>query len=115
MKTALLRWLLTALAIWIVSQIVPGFTVDGLGSALIAAIVIGFINATLGFFLKLVTLPFAILTLGLIWLVINALMILLASGLIPGFHIDGFWAAFLGGIVLSIVNMVLQPLAKAGD
>lgn len=110
----LLRWVLTALAIGLVAQIVPGFEVDGAQAALIAALVIGFINATLGFALKIVTFPLTLLTLGLFWLVINALMIWLAAQLLDGFHVDGFLAAFLGGIVLSLANMVLQPLAKLG-
>jgi putative membrane protein len=115
MKHALLRWVLTAFAIWIVSQIVPGFVIDGAMAALFAAIVIGFVNGTLGFVLKIVTFPLSILTLGLFWLVINALMIWLASAISFGFHIETFWAAFFGAIVLSLVNMVLQPLAKIGD
>lgn len=111
MKKALLYWILSALAVWIVSQIVPGFTVDGAMSALIAAVVIGLISCTLGTVLKLVTFPFAILTLGLFWLVINALMLMLASYLLPGFQVDGFLSAFIGSIVLSLVNMVMRAIA----
>lgn len=112
MAQALLRWILSAVAIIIVSQIIPGFVVDGLLSALIAAVVIGFINATVGFVLKIVTLPLTILTLGLFWLVINAVMIQLASLFIPGFTIESFAAAFFGGIVLGLINMLLKPLAS---
>ena len=111
MKKALLYWILSALAVWIVSQIVPGFTVDGAMSALVAAVVIGLISCTLGAVLKLVTFPFAILTLGLFWLVINALMLMLASYLLPGFEVDGFISAFIGSIVLSLVNMVMRAIA----
>jgi putative membrane protein len=106
----LIHWVLTALAIWIVSRLVPGFEVNGAMSALIAAVVIGFVNATLGLFLKIVTFPLTVLTLGIFWLVINALMIKLASAIVPGFHVLGFWAAFWGGIVLSLVNMALKWL-----
>lgn len=112
MKQVLLSWVLSALAIWIVSQIVPGFVVSGALSALIAAVVIGFVNGTLGLVVKIMTFPLTILTLGLFWLVINALMIQIASLFIPGFHIESFGAAFLGGIVLSLINLVLKPLAK---
>ncbi len=111
MKKALLHWLLSALAVWVVSQIVPGIAVADAMSALIAALVIGFISGTLGAVLKLVTLPFAILTLGVFWLVINALMLMLASYFLAGFHVDGFISAFIGSIVLSLVNMVLRMLA----
>lgn len=111
MLRALLNWILSALAVWIVSRIVPGFQVSGFGSALIAALVIGFVSATLGFVLKVVTFPLAILTLGLFWLVINAVMLELASVLVPGFHILGFGAAFWGSIVLSLVNMVFRAVS----
>lgn len=106
----LLQWVLTALAIWIVSRLVPGFSVTGAFSALIAAVVIGFINATLGLFLKIVTFPLTILTFGLFWLIINAIVIKLASAIVPGFHVYGFAAAFWGAIVLSLVNMALKWL-----
>lgn len=106
----LLHWVLSALAIWIVSRLVPGFTVSGPLAALIAAVVIGFINATVGLFLKIVTFPLTLLTLGIFWLVINAGMIMLASAIVPGFRVDTFGAAFWGAIVLSLVNMALKWL-----
>src|SRR5882724_9893964 len=71
----LLNWALSALAVWIVARLVPGFHVSGPLAALIAALVIGFVNATLGVFLKIVAFPLVLLTLGLFWLVINAAMI----------------------------------------
>jgi putative membrane protein len=104
----LIHWLLSALAIWIVARLVPGFSVSGPMAALIAAVVIGFVNATLGLFLKIITFPLTILTLGLFWLIINAAMIKLASAIVPGFHVDTFAAAFWGAIVLALVNMVLK-------
>jgi putative membrane protein len=106
----LLHWLLSALSVWIVSRLVPGFAVSGPMAALIAAVVIGFVNATLGLFLKIVTFPLTIVTLGLFWLVINAVVIKLASAIVPGFHVETFAAAFWGAIVLSLVNMALKWL-----
>lgn len=106
----LIHWVLTALAIWIVSRLVPGFGVSGPIAALIAAVVIGFVNATLGLFLKIITFPLTILTLGIFWLIINALMIMLAAAIVPGFHVNSLWTAFWGGIVLSLVNMALKWL-----
>ena len=106
----LLHWVLSALAIWIVSRLVPGFIVSGAASALIAALVIGLVNATVGIFVKLITFPLTVLTLGLFWFVINAAMIELASAFVPGFRIQSFASAFWGGIVLSIVNMLLKWL-----
>ncbi len=110
----LLNWALSALAVWIVANIIPGFHVSGWVAALIAALVIGFVNATLGIFLKIVTFPLTLLTLGIFWLVINAAMIELASAIVPGFRVDTFGAAFWGAIVLSLVNMVLRWLAGTG-
>jgi len=111
----LINWILSALALWIVSHVVSGFRVSGPIAALIAALLIGFVNATLGVFLKIVTLPLTLLTLGIFWLVINAAMIELASALMPGhFHVDTFGAAFWGAIVLSLVNMLLRWLAGTG-
>jgi putative membrane protein len=106
----LVHWVVTALAVWITSRVVPGFYVDGAAAALIAAVVIGLVNATLGLFLKVITFPLTILTLGIFWLVINALMLELASLIVPGFHIRSFVAAFWGGIVLTVVNMFLKWL-----
>lgn len=106
----LLHWLLSALAIWIVSRLVPGFSVNGPVAALIAAVVIGFVNATLGLFLKIITFPLTLLTLGLFWLIINAVMIKLAAAIVPGFHVSTFGAAFWGAIVLALVNMALKWL-----
>jgi putative membrane protein len=107
----LLNWILSALAVWIVSRIVPGFVVKGVLAALIAALVIGLVNATLGAFLKIITFPLTVLTLGLFWLVINAVMLELASFFVPGFHVVNFAAAFWGAIVLSLVNMLLKWIA----
>lgn len=106
----LLNWILSALAVWIVAQIVPGVHINGAAAALIAAIVIGFINATLGFILKILTFPLTLLTLGLFWFVINALMLEFASWFVPGFQVRGFFAAFIGAIVLSLVNLVLKGI-----
>ena len=106
----LLNWVVSALAVWIVAHIVPGFEVHGATTALLAALVIGLVNATVGALLKLITLPLTILTLGIFWIVINALMLKLAAAFVPGFEIHGFLAAFLGAIVLSVVNMVLRHL-----
>ena len=110
MLVVLVQWLLSAVSLMIVAHIVPGFAVRSFGSALIAAVVIGFINATIGIVLKVLTLPLTLLTF-LFLLVINALMIQLASALLPeGFHVSGFWPAFFGAIVLSLVNAILRHL-----
>ena len=110
MLRMLLHWAVTALAVWITSRVVPGFYVNGASAALIAAVVIGLVNATIGLFLKIVTFPLTILTFGLFWFVINAIMLELASAFVPGFHITTFGAAFIGAIVLTVVNTLLKWL-----
>lgn len=106
----LLNWLLSAVSLLIVCHIVPGFQVTTFGTALVAALVIGFFNATLGLLLKIVTFPLTIVTLGLFLFVVNALVIMLASQLVAGFSVSGFWAAFFGAIVLALVHLVLRSL-----
>lgn len=109
----LVNWLLSAISLWIVAHFLPGFYVRGFVAALIAALVIGLVNATLGLFLKIITLPLTVVTLGIFWLVINALMLMFASALLrPDFVVRGFWPAFWGAIVLALVNMVLKAVAR---
>jgi putative membrane protein len=113
MAHLLINWLLSAISLLIVANVIPGIQITGLGAALIAAIVFGFVKGTLGLFLKIVTFPFIILTLGLFWLVINALMLKLAAALVPGFRVDGFLPAFFGAILLSLVDMALRFMLGA--
>jgi putative membrane protein len=108
----LLHWILSALALILVAHFVPGFHVAGLVPALIAAVVIGLLNATVGLFLKIITFPLSILTLGIFLLVINGLMILLASAVVPGFHVNGLVPAFWGAIVLALLGMLIRAIVK---
>ncbi len=103
-------WLLSALALFLVAHLVPGFYLSGIKAALIAALVIGLVNATLGLVLKVITFPLTVLTLGIFWFVINAFMIVLASKLVSGFEVRGFGPAFIGAIVLALVNLLLRAL-----
>jgi len=112
MRNLLLNWLLSAAGLLIVAYVVPGFEVSGFLAALLAAVVVGLVNSTLGAFLKVVTFPLILLTLGIFWLVINALMLELASWFSPGFEVHGFGAAFLGAVVLALVNMVFRRLVS---
>ena len=104
------NWFLSALSIIIVAHLIPGFQVRSFGTALIAAVVIGLVNATIGIFVKLLTLPLTIVTFGLFLLVVNAIMLLLASSLVSGFVVAGFLPAFVGAIVLSLINTALRHL-----
>jgi len=106
----LIKWILSALAVWIVAQIVPGIHVSGPMAALVAALVIGLVNATVGLVVKVITFPLTILTLGIFWLVINAVMLELAAYFVRGFEVRGFVPAFIGAILLSIVSSLLHWL-----
>ena len=110
MLALLLHWAISAVSLVIVAYLVPGIELSGLGAALVAPIVIGLINATVGFLIKILTLPLTVLTLGIFWLIINALMLQLAAAIVPGFYVAGFWSAFFGAIVLSLVSMFLRSL-----
>ncbi|HLI82271.1 MAG TPA: phage holin family protein [Bryobacteraceae bacterium] len=107
MRYWLIHWLLSGVALLIVAWILPGIEVDGLGAALIAALVIGVVNATVGIVLKIVLLPFIIVSLGIVYLLINGLMLKLSSAIVPGFRVVGCLPAVLGSILLSVVDYLL--------
>jgi len=110
MKHLIINWLLGTVSLILVSYIIPGFVVKGFIAALIAALVIGLINATLGLFLKIITIPITIVTFGVFLLIINAFILKIASSLLNGFSVSSFWAAFFGAVVLAIINVVLNKL-----
>ena len=111
MRYWLIHWLLSGVALLIVASVVPGIQVDGFVAALIAAVVVGFVGATVGLVLKVVLLPFIILTLGLVYFLINGFTLKLASMIVPGFRVNGCLPAVLGSILLTIVDYVLNRLA----
>jgi len=107
-------WLASALALWIVAQIVPGIAVRGFGAALAATIVIALVNGTIGVVLKFLFFPVTLLTLGLFLLVLNALLLKLASLFTPGFSVHGFIPALLGSVVLTILGSLLRRMLVPG-
>jgi putative membrane protein len=109
----IVNWLLSALALWLVAQIISGMQIRSYGTALIATVVIGLVDLTLGPILRFIAFPITFLTLGLFRLVINAFLLKLAAMFTPGFRIDGFLAALFGSLVLAIVTTVLQNVAWA--
>src|SRR5277367_586400 len=113
MLRLLLHWIVNAIALLIVSKIVPGFQVATLGAALIAVVVIGLLNATLGLLLKIITLPLGILTFGLFFLVINAVILWFSSKLVPGFAVTTFKAAILGALALAVIHLLFGFFGKA--
>jgi putative membrane protein len=108
----LANWLLSAIAILVTAYIVRGVRVDSFTTALVVAVVLGIVNAILKPILVLLTLPITILTLGLFMFVINALLILLVTQVVPGFKVDGFWTALIFSLILSLVNWFLFSLVK---
>ena len=108
MPQFLLTWLLTALALVITANIVPGFVVKNFVAALVAAVILGLVNAIIRPILVLLTLPITLVTLGLFLFVVNALTIWLAGSITPGFIVTGFLPALVGSIVLTIVASVLN-------
>ena len=106
----LLVWILNAVALLIVAYILPGITVASFGSALIAALVLGLLNAVVKPLLILLTLPLTLVTLGLFLLVLNALVFWFAGSILKGFQVEGFWWAVIGALVYSIVSTALAGL-----
>lgn len=102
----ILRWIINALALLIVANIIPGFVIGSFYTALVVALVLGLVNATIRWVLVVLTLPINVLTLGLFSFVINALMILLVSTIVKGFDVAGFWPAFWAAIVLWLISVV---------
>jgi putative membrane protein len=115
MLRLLLHWILNALALLIVSHFVEGFHVSSIASALVAVIVIGLFNATLGLFLKIITLPLGILTFGIFFLIINAVILWFSSEFVPGFAVTTFQAAFLGALALAVLHLLFGFLGGSKE
>lgn len=112
MIRVVIRWVMNAVALYIVAKILPGVHMSNFNSALIAVLIIGLVNALIKPLIFLLTLPVTILTLGLFSFIINALMFMLASAIAPGFKIDGFGTALLASILYSVITAILHSLVK---
>lgn len=110
MRGLVVRWLVCAVALYLTDLILPGMEIQGVGALLFAAAAIGILNALVRPVILLVTLPLNILTLGLFTLIINAAMLKLASDVVRGFEVHGFWAAFGGWLLLSFFTFVINFL-----
>ena len=110
MQGLIVRWLVSALALYLTSLVVRGIEIQGVGALFFAAATIGILNAIVRPILFLLTLPINILTLGLFTLVLNAGMLKLASDIVRGFEIHGFWAALGGWLLLSIFTFTINLL-----
>jgi putative membrane protein len=108
MKGIIIRWLVLTAAIMVAAYLMDGIQVSGFFSALFAAAILGILNAFFRPILILLTLPINILSLGLFIFIINAVLLLMVSGVIPGFVIQGFWSAIFGSLLISIVSGLLS-------
>jgi len=107
-----IRWLILTAAIMAASYLIDGIRVSGFFSAFSAAAVLGILNALFRPILFILTLPINIMTLGLFTFVINALLLKMASGIIPGFDVHGFWSAVFAALIISGVNWILSSFIK---
>ncbi len=113
MNGLLVRWLLLTISIMITSYLLrPDIEVAGFFSAFFAAMVLGVLNALFRPILLFITLPINILTLGLFTFVINALLLKMVSGVVPGFYVHGFWAAIFGSLIISLVSWLLSSFVN---
>lgn len=113
MNNFIIRLLLSALAVFICSTVLPGAHVDGFMIAIVVAGILAILNVLVKPVLVILTIPITIFTLGLFLLVINTILVLMASSLVPGFTVDGFWWALVFSILLSIVNSVFGGLNES--
>ena len=107
MISLILVWVLSATALFITSRMVKDFEIKSFGSAMLASLVVGFLNMILRPILFFLTLPINILTLGLFTFVVNAIILKLAAGMLKNFNIKGWWPAILGALVLAIINVLI--------
>lgn len=108
----LVRWICMALALIFTAWLIPGISINSFLTALLATVIIALINTFIKPLLQIITLPINLVTLGLFTLVINALLFMLAGWITPGLIVNGFWSAFLGSIVFSLLSL---GISKIGD
>lgn len=106
----IISWIVSAMVIFAIAYILPGVHVASFTSALVVALILGIINAFVKPVLLIITLPINILTLGLFTFVLNAILILVVSQVVPGFIVDGFLWAFVFGIILSVANTFVNTM-----
>ncbi len=108
----LIHWLVVAVSLWVATNLVPGVRVSSTNTLLLAALVLGLINALIRPILFIITLPITILTLGLFYFVVNGLAFALAAALVPGFTVTSFMSAVIGALVVSVVSWILGSIAR---
>ncbi len=115
MRHFVFRWIITTVAVMIASAFLPGIRYNGAGSLIAASLLLGILNAFVRPLLLILSAPLILLTLGLFILVVNGLMLLLVPAFVPGFHVDGFWSAFWGAVVIGIISWLLSAFFRGSD
>ena len=110
LKSFLQRWLVTTAAVLVASNVVTGIRADSILAMFAASLVLGILNAVLRPIMLLLILPLVLVTLGLVTLFVNALLLLLVGKLVHSFHVDGFWAAFKGALVISLISLIANSM-----
>jgi putative membrane protein len=108
------RWIISTVAVLVAARMLPGISYDHWTDLLVATLVLGILNSVLRPLLMLLSLPLLVLTLGLFTLLINAGLLYLVSLMLPGFHVRGFWSAFFGALIISLITLFLNSLTRSG-
>jgi putative membrane protein len=114
-KLFLQRWLINTVAVLVAANVLPGIHYENAAGLLVASLALGVMNALLRPLLLLLSLPLVVFTLGLFTLVINALLLMFVGQLVRPFHVENFWAAFWGGLIISLVSLVLNTFTGTGE
>ena len=112
MAKIIIHFVIVAATFLLLANVVPGFHVAGWGSALLAALVFGLVNAILGPILTILSFPLILVTLGLFWFVVNAILLVVVAFIVPGFSFNGFAPALIGSIVLAAVNLLWKAATR---
>ncbi|MBU6182900.1 MAG: phage holin family protein [Verrucomicrobia bacterium] len=115
MSAFLMRWMVTTVAVFAAEKLIPGIHCASLGALLGASLLLGIINAFVRPVLLLLSIPFIIVTMGLFIFVVNALLLLFVSAVIPSFTVDGFWSAFFGAVAVGVVSWLLSSFFRTSD
>lgn len=114
MKSLLMRWFCTTIAVALAAHLV-GMHYETFGALIATSLLLGIANALVRPLLLLLSLPFILVTLGFFILVVNGFLLWMVGGIVPGFHVDGFWQAFFGALIVSFVSWILSAFFKTGD
>jgi len=115
MSAFIIRWLITTVAVFAAEKLLPGISCASWGSLIGASLLLGIINALVRPVLLILSLPFILVTMGLFIFVVNALMLMLVAAIIPGFNVDGFWWAFFGSVIISVVSWLFSAFFRGSD